>query len=263
VPGTSNNVNDPRSPCGRHLEILAPAAAWAEVGAWVFYADIVPQYHGSYHAFLRVHLTNPAAGAVQVRLLLSSTSSLVPSWRSEPRTVADTTDWLALDLGSLQFPGGAVTSGDTVHAIYLAIEVYGNTVSDLDIYDLILMPADEMLFDVYDNTPVAELSAGSTQGAQSTWIDVDGLTNPRHCPRALLRYDGWGTSAAEWQDQMARGYCYDGASPPQLTPHTRQRLWWLGFRYDETVPAWYSEPWAVRRVQLEDNDSYLLARGAE
>jgi hypothetical protein len=174
-------------------------------------------------------------------------------YQTEPRTVQETTPWWPVDIGPISLPPSE-RHPDADSYIYIVVEAWGNGAADFSIYDLVLIPADELLYSAYCDPAYAEWGIGACDSADGpTWLDVDGLLLPKHSPRALC--DSPVGVRAPW--------VYDAAGPPALAPGTTQRLWWLGSRHDETVPCWDSQPWVLRRVQLEDNDSYLLARGAE
>jgi hypothetical protein len=255
-----------RTASGVHLSILARPANWNWVCRWVLEPDIAREYYGRFHAYLRVHQTTGAAGDIQVRLGLCHGDLYAFYYYTPPAVVDSLADWTAVDLGILTIPSrGSKNIGytDSLEALTIYVQEYGNGVSDLLIYDLVLIPADELLFENITDTPILtrHLSSGSTSGDTGDWMDIDGLLRPKSRGRWLLKKDSFTTATADVQDRIRLQYVYDSSLPPGLAPHTRQRLWWLGFRYFH-LPAWYSEPWAVRRVQLEDNDSYLLARGA-
>ena len=233
-----------------------PAAAWEHGGYWIIDETVARDYYGDFHAYLRVHQTSGAVGDIQFKLaidyeVLGAGPTALYIYETDPVTVNSTVDWAPIDLGVISLPSGRIGQNDQVQNIVIWLFVYGNGVSDIDVYDLALIPADELFMDA--SAEPAAMYRGSSPDAR--FIDIDGLTSPKHCPRAFLRFVP--------NRMIISPFVYDGTQPPDLLPDTQQRLWWMSFRYDEAVPAWYSEPWDVRRVALWANESFLLARGDE
>lgn len=266
TPIISAAVLDPTAAGGYHLAVTNVPGIWTRVGWWDLETDIATQYYGRYHAFLRVDQTSGAAGDLQVKLAISQLNVDTPSYATEPRTISSLARTI-VDLGLITLPPGSqMLRTDKVTELFLEVYGSGNGASDFNIYDLVLIPADELILKAINDPAYPIQGAGGLFGETSQFIDIDGLTAPKYCPRALVRYQNNVPGNPDWeeiQDAVLAGWLYDGASPPALTPGTTQRLWWLGEEYVSVASGWYCEQFPVRRVQTQANASYLLARGAE
>ena len=250
--GTGSLAADVTSPTGSALTVTNPAAL-AQVCSIRFYDDataaagaynsISLQYQGTFHLFLRGQQTSGSAGDISTRIRIGAGSGTI--YTSDLVEFAFTNDWQALDFGSVTID--TAIGAESIADIYVYIDVSGDGAADAKFYDLALMPTDELLVDVRD---VDNVSA--SRAIQDYEVGIDNVSVPGRWSGMMLQYGNYIQSI--WQAI--------GPGGPVLLPETRQRLWFLTFRYPSTTTVEQrAEPWAAGSVNAWATERYLLMRG--
>jgi hypothetical protein len=130
------------------------------------------------------------------------------------------------------------TSGETL--IYIIPDAAGVTI---ELYDLILMPVDEMAFMV--TSTLMSSNTGYT-------FNVSSLDDFRLPNRAIL---------IDSIDQLLTFPQIVSNQKFQLRANISQRLWFLSMEYDSGDKCWLGDPFAVVSVYVNVNPQYLSMRG--
>lgn len=243
-------ANDADAPSGRRVT-YSPGATRSLAGeVRITIGDqIIQQYYGTYHAYLRVQQTAASAGDVSLQLNITPGASLASSsdyWESEIKYTYDTDEINLIDFGELTIFPGKIPQGAILGDVTISILI-GNTnsASVLRLYDLILIPVDEWA------TDTKRRSASDTLSTEYT-LELDAISAPKDAPLAILREDASGNAVATYKAL--------NNELPLLQANAEQRLWFL-FEED-TVGTLRSQFHTAAAIQLLKVDRFLSFRGA-
>lgn len=266
IPAINVSVNAPNNAIT--TEALAPterAGRWSPPGAsamarrwhWTFQdVGAVPnptlQWYGSYHVFARVQQTAGTVSDFALQLTIDIGDQTYNSSAS-PATVQGVDFVEIVDLGRIDIPQGNGILSTAERLRILSIEIHASfaftgPAGVLDFYDLILMPADEMLIDAQIQTN--QLDGGAVQ--EDEILSIDSVTYPKAFIRSLVRDDSDRVTSL-WRTKGAKAF---------LQSNEDQRLWFLLMTWNTTA----TDGWAGRfsmaaRIQAFNNARYLSLRG--
>jgi hypothetical protein len=212
---------------------------------------VARDFYGTYRAFLRLKQQGGSAGEVNIRLKTVGGSGGI-SAVSEPQETRSTTDHELMEFdGPLVLPVASQMTPDELGdqtSIVVQVNVEAND-ADLYLYDLVLIPSDEMWVDVEDRV---NTSASTVENGRR--ILIDSVTIPKFPTRALVQDMVSNSAVAHWR--------VDSNGPISLPAAKDVRLWFLAAR---TVSAgsttWLSEPEMCHSITVSKVDRWLLGRG--
>ena len=239
------------APTGWMERYQSPAgSAWNDEVILTFSTSLASEYIGTYHAYLRgMQEAATLVADIRIRLKIITGSGGSPIYTNFVSFAVAGSDWQLLDLGQITLPASqSLDDGEIPDQTQIVVQIWHNAVgTDLNLYDLILIPVDEWSGDYID------LALTTTSVVQNNYvIDIDAITNPRNRLRGIVKLgSGTGLVRAIYQPIVSE--------PPQLFIEEDQAIWLLTARYASAV--WYSEPWIVHSVRAEKAQRYLSMRG--
>jgi hypothetical protein len=248
-----NNALAPTERAGNWVSggVVAMGGRWR----WTFQdfssVQLAPtlQWYGSYHAFARVEQTAGTAGHIALQLTIDIGDQTYNSSGS-PATVQDVGFPEIVDLGRIDIPHGtgSLTTGEKLQTLLIEIHASALGNATIDFYDLILMPADEMLIDAQIQTN--KLDGGAVQADDV--LSIDSVVYPKAPIRSLVRASD-GQISSLWRTKGTLAF---------LQANEDQRLWFLLMTWDTSA----TDGWAGRfsmgaRMQAFNNWRYLSLRG--
>lgn len=256
--GVGNFQNSIRSPSGRVIQCLNPAA-FAVVAGITIDQPLAREYYGRFRCLLRVAQTSGATGVLSAYLWLNAMGSV-----TTPTVYIDNAgDFLHLmDFGYVDFPLAPYHSQDNLWRIQISIYLAGNGAADCELYDLILFPADEWCLDSWNNHTVGAPYYGMSIGENSDSATYGGKLDI--------------SSIGQWKGKLLDRVLYSSAEyvssswlpvnveSPFWQANTGQRLWMLSARSVSGGPPayWHHEPELARSVRVWRQSRYLSMRGA-
>jgi len=223
--------------------------------AWVTLdSDLAKDFAGTYQIYLRYAFYG-ADDTISVRLAVESFSFGLQVVGDEVPIVFEIieTDYARLaHLGQFTIaPDRYLSSTDAGEQTRLVIQLKATaTGDDVDLFELILIPADEWIGEFYD----AGLSSGATAGA-SDYIDIDSATFPKRILRSMTRQNGSDLVTSVWQSSASGAFV--------LQPGQRQRLWFLCESYNTEEVYTPSPHTLLHQVKLWHHARWLGLRGED
>lgn len=225
--------------------------SWVTVLTFSIANDLVQEYYGTYHAFLRCRQSGGSAGDIDLRLRTSTGSGGVQI-DTVSKTLANTNANQFIDFGRLTIPvSSLLNTGEAGDEAQLIIQCNASsTTPDIYFMDLVLIPTDEWLGDFTDkqNSATSPLTDGY-------YLDVDSATFPKRSVRAMVRNDA--------TDAIKNVYQPVVNGEAILQANARQRLWFFFARTASSGSTdWRSEPTMAAKITLSATQRYLGMRGA-
>lgn len=244
---------DVETPTGRRVTWTSPGASGAVAACNInFASDLMEEYHGTYHVFLRAEQeTGTTVGQIEVRLEYG-----FPGGR-EIQTPYQAFEYVGvrqyLDFGRVTIPSAQIAPGETSASCYIQVYVsYSASGVDLYLYDLILMPADEWLgaFDIATSERFRVGEVGYFGSRR--YLDIDSIAYPRRFLRALV-YNEAG---------IIYNYRCIANGPAILQSNVAQRLWFFTTRHTSDSTSQVASDWEESgRVQAFRQQRYFGMRG--
>lgn len=247
----------PGSPTGRVARVTNPAASWSNRCTFTIDPAYVGQYIGVYRAFARVNQTSGAAGDLSIRYRLATNTAYLDGPEASIPAVAGVA-WEPVDLGRLEIPISEFVLPGEQFTLTIALQVYGNGASDVDLCDLILIPVDEWAILAVAGPPpslgLASHGVGYRGSDVRRELVVDSIFNHKVNLRTVERRPVSGAISSIWEPR-ANG-------PAILRRGRAQRLWF--FRFGDTTAALYNgAPFEIcDTAQAWRAARYLSLRGA-
>lgn len=247
-------ANNLEAPSGRCLA-WAPAgiAAMAERAHITFANTAGATYAGSFHAFLRYQVTSGSDGDIRLFTHLETDAGKETTQTDVVDLLAGTA-WNVVPLGLLHLPALPIIQPGLIRnwAFYVSMQNTVAAARTINLFDLILMPADEWLGDFQENiTP-----SSNTGFPLSThyYLDVDPISLPKRLTSWVI-FDTFGNA-----DGLMISYT---AASPILQANADQRLYFFMSRNPSltTIPR-VAEPYLSMRVWASHTDRYQSMRGA-
>jgi len=223
--------------------------------AWVTLdSDLAKDFAGTYQIYLRYAFYG-ADDTISVRLAVESFSFGLQVVGDEVPIVFEIieTDYARLaHLGQFTIaPDRYLSSTDAGEQTRLVIQLKATTTADdVDLFELILIPADEWIGEFYD----AGLSSGATAGA-SDYVDIDSATFPKRILRSMTRQNGSDLVTSVWQSSASGAFV--------LQPGQQQRLWFLCESYNAEEVYTPSPHTLLHQVRLWHHARWLGLRGED
>jgi len=211
---------------------------------WAMDSTIMPDFWGTYHAFVRGKQDSGASGDVLVQIITQSVfgAATTPLWSSYQVPFTTTNDWELVDMGKITLPPIGIAS-PTFDIFELLVEVTdavaGST--DVTLYDLVLLPIDEWAGSFSNLATNAEVDEG-------LFLDVDSISDPKRLITCMNRVSATGNIFTAYQ-VIANDHAL-------VQANATQRMYHL-FALDEV-----SQPCISCAVWLFTNQQYLNMRGA-
>jgi len=260
--GLTAYAADVTTPTGRigRVNYVAATGSLASVASFTPQSnDVALAYRGRYRAFLRYIRTAGADADIRVRLRVTALDYWGPYgdvWASEERDLAvAANEVLTHDFGLVDIPPAGIQAvSGTAGWPQIDIDMQNLVAAarQIDLIDLVLMPADEWLIETS-----AQISSLASYVSPLNWgdrLEVNSLL-PKYSLLAQKVFDPLDWQSAQWVTY------HTGRA--QLHPRTRQRIWWFMFRADASINLPYrAEHEMAISVKGEMAQRYFAVRGA-
>ncbi len=222
---------------------------------------IAPEYYGTFRVFLIGGQVLGSAGDLRVQLSLRTGSSPYPAtiWQS-PLLVVEQGTWAGMDLGTLAFPE-ELSRSDLHQGMTLYLAMSSDTATPgvlMRFMELVLMPADEALWDAWDpNPPYGWLGGRAAPVAPTVhrYLALDSVTRPKTPRRAVVYDEEAGYVAVPHWRVVTPGRFL-------LNTGVAQRLWFLAAHCDAASGAYAYYSQLCHRVQVQAVERWQAFRGA-
>lgn len=228
--------------------------AWVDLVEISLDTTIARDWYGVYRGFLRCAVDSPGTATTwKFRVEVAFGSGGGRALSQEAHVNPAQTEFVTLDLGRIAIPVSSTFAigRNIADTLTLTVQGYCTTQSvTARLYDLILIPVDEWagearLPDTSDATLSNKVEGGDV-------LEYDSIGNPKHGldiyhrqPSALIQ---------TLYRQIANG-------PALLQANVRQRLWFVGMRYQYSSGGWTADPANAGAVQVAKQQRYLGLRG--
>lgn len=217
-------ADDMQSSTGRVID-YPPAVSGSFLNiAQIQFSTLSGQWAGRYRAFLRLKQTGGTAGDFDVYLTVNLGAH--ESYRTSMQTTASV-DLHTLDMGTVIINQPLHTSwGVMILSLWARANNLG---SDLFLYDLILIPADEW---IGEYNGIMEGNDTVVRFGGTNYLDVDPITQVKFHNPAFLRVTSTGVDVVQWnsrgisfpilqsnKDQRLHFFFRDRISPPSTEPY--------------------------------------------
>lgn len=261
-------ANASNAPTGRRA-VYNPAgvAAMATQVTIDFASDLVWQYYGTYRLFLRGRQSGGSADELYVRIqqVINTVTGDIVLNTSETKQFPGTSAFQLIDFGRFDFPGFSSLDGvnELIGSpqIIIQAESTSGTPGDLHFIDLILLPVDEWAIEAIDGEPSGYLTyLGGEDVAEPfyRYLSIDSAGYPKRNMRALVKVTDL---------EVRGGWRYQANGPVFAQSESRQRLWFLFGRNDDTgslaESEFYYSPEIGGSVAVRGVERYLSMRGAD
>lgn len=250
--GTGSFVLDSSIANRQKLVSTNPGVAWAAICTITLTAAGSAQYDGKFRCFIRGKQTSGGAGDVGMQLR-GFTAGNLPATITPTVYFESTNDIQLLDFGTVEIR--SVIGNSTLESLEIQLWIQGNSASDAEFYDLILMPVDEYACDSLDMQNGTTTIIGDKRNDGGTYLLLDDITSQKETACVVQNPDS--------NDEITAIYSLIAPGKAILPANARQRLWFLASRYPSTASDnMQSEQEISFTVQLEKQSRYLSMRGA-
>lgn len=230
------------------------AALGTEYFEWLLDPAINPHYYGQYRMFLRVHQITDTDFDVTPEVRLWTLGVPLVAQVGDPVSISSTSDWHVLDFGLVRLPPFAWRrmAIETVSVRFSLFNANAGAASELDVYDLILVPADEWLGDF----PISILFVYYFDYL----LEIDSLTYPKSTLPADARMREAQRPAGPWPYEIVAPHESRCTVPIFLQANAVQRLHFL---FTEVTEFGFnvSLPPMAARVWIDGVQRYRSMRG--
>lgn len=249
--GTSAFAADVASPTGRVIvDTPTPPAAFA--ASISFASTISTEYTGAYHGFLRYQITSGTPTNLEIQVF-GRYAAFAEFYRSPIHIPANTNPFQVFDLGRVDIP--TTFNGHTPNILGFTVDIAGDNVAVIKLYDFILIPVDEWAIDVSDYTNATIVSRLGNRGGGAVdqrHLDIDPITSPKELVSLLKIVD----------DSYLMNYLTVTGASPMLQANADQRLWFFCTRLPSTGSTEErSELTISNSIQLNHVARYFSLRG--
>lgn len=251
--GVASFSNDTSVITGKKISVVNPNALAQVVQIYINNSADALQYNGEFHVFVRGQQTNGVAGDIGLQLRGFGRIQTDPVITD---VVYFTTTGMKelLDFGKITI--NTHIAGKTLQDLEIEIWATGNGSSDAELYDLILIPVDEFVFDSLDQENTTGSIIGDVRNTGGTYLLVDSITDQRVDTSLVLDPSN--------SDAIMAVYLLTIASEVFLPNNKRYRLWFLAEKYPTTGTDVFDSLQEVSfTVQAWKQQRYLSMRGAE
>jgi len=251
--GGSAFVTNSQSPAGRSLAMLNTPAAWTAIARITIDPIYASQYRGNYRHFFRVHQYSGNPMRLRVAMYLGPTTLVSLIGRTREYVTQGGLMEIA-DFGRITIPGALIADADDTYQVNLILEAYGDGASDIQVYDLELLPIDEWAIELQSAHYYLWPRLRGDTSYYGGYADADGITFPKYATRVLTK--------GFLNDDLLGLNTYVGVGTDALRPGARQRLYWFCWADIGVTgsPAGYIEWAGSGRVQAQQR--YFSMRGS-
>lgn len=223
---------------------------WADE-AWITLdSDLAKDFAGTYQIYLR-YAYYGASDTISVRLAVESFSFQSQIIGDEVPIIFEgiESDYARLaHLGQFTVaPDRHLSSEDAGEQMRFVVQFKATDTGDtVDIFELILIPADEWIGEFYDTERLNTAGLGN-------YIDIDSATFPKRILRSLTRQTGSELVSGVWQSSASGVFA--------LQPGQKQRLWFLCESYNTEEVYSPSPHTLLHEVHLWHHARWLGLRG--
>lgn len=223
---------------------------WADE-AWITLdSDLAKDFAGTYQIYLR-YAYYGASDIISVRLAVESFSFQSQIIGDEVPIIFEgiESDYARLaHLGQFTVaPDRYLSSEDAGEQMRFVVQFKATDTGDtVDIFELILIPADEWIGEFYDTERLNAAGLGN-------YIDIDSATFPKRILRSLTRQTGSELVSGVWQSSASGVFA--------LQPAQKQRLWFLAESYNTEEVYSPSPHTLLHEVHLWHHARWLGLRG--
>ena len=162
---------------------------------WSMDSTIMPDFWGTYHAFVRGKQHTGASGDVLIQIITQSVfgAATTTLWSSALVPLQTTSDWELVDMGRVTLPpiGLAHPTFDIFNLLIEVTDAVTGT-TDVTLYDLVLLPIDEWAGSFSNEATNAEVDEG-------LFLDVDSVSDPKRLITAVNRVAATGNIFTAYQ----------------------------------------------------------------
>ena len=256
----TGTATDVESPGGDHAVCDFVGVATQAMRVRFTGTDMLRDYAGEYRVFLRYNQTEGDAGnlAFKFRVRIDSTDDFAPAFETGEVLSAGTYDHALIDMipgDTLMLPFLEIVNADDLDAD-LIFEIWAEVVAgdaDLEMLDLILIPADEWIADL--NDPISDATSGTSALRGLNILDIDsGILDNRTIKQII---DGAEITPVETWSRRS--------SPIEIEPGLDARLYYLIGYYTD---GWGDGPFLAENmegflVEMYSQACYFYLRGAD
>ena len=255
-------VADPQAPGGFRADCTFTLVTTQAMRARFTGTAMLSDFTGEYRVFLRYSQTSGDAEeiSIKLRVKINSNDTYAPAFETGEVFSAGTYDRALIDLipgDTLLIPFLEITNADAL-AANLIFEIWAEQNSgsaNLEMIDLILIPADEWIADL--NDPISDPDAGSSALRGLNILDVDsGIIENRTIKNIIDDTAGEIIPVETWSRR---------SSPIELEPNQDVRLYYLIGHYTD---GWGEGPFLSENMQgflaeMYQQACYFYLRGAD
>jgi hypothetical protein len=179
-----------------------------------------PQYFGRFRIYMRVHVTSSVVVYNQLAINYGDTSAQVD-------VGFPAQDFYIVDFGELSIPFGSFSSSDLYGDLTLSIGLGAAAATTYRLYDLILMPIDQAVYDFQAQSAADLMGDHNTYGW--TQLNADSVRNPKRNLRSLLQKQVDDTVVLNWMHSANKSLL--------LNENKSQRFWTLGWDSSVSSPV--------------------------
>jgi hypothetical protein len=242
-------INRVESPTGRTV-IYTPPGIQARENKFSISLDntIGPDFYGTYRVFVRAYQNGGSDGDIIFWFGVRGGSGRPITYSSSAEMWAGD-DFYPYDMGVYTIDPPSTYAYNAV-AFYIDMEcTTGAAIPSAHFYDVVLIPADEWIADIYDTSSTREASMIDRRS-----LDIDSVTFPKNEHLAMLRDVTTGHIRTQYTNVTP--------SPPVMQSSGRQRLWFLatGFWY-ATEAGLFAFPGVSKSLTSQIVHRYYSMRG--
>ncbi len=221
LPGQTNNLwantvyetNVQYSPRGRRVNCNAAVPNNSQIFVTLD-NTIANQYKGRFRLYLR-HQGGGADGDWVGQITLRSYGNI---WLSDKVSIETQTDMSSSDFGTVDLPPAGFGKNETVEEIEFFIDLdHVAGVSDLKVYELILIPVDEWAGTFHGT--LIDVGAWGPFLWSDNYLDIDSVTYPKQMIYTPVRLRATDYFASQWTS--------NSVSPFQLEGGRKVKLWFF------------------------------------
>jgi len=252
--GTTPTIIDASdSGTGDALREVMPAGSH-DIARFTVTPEKTRQYIGKFRVFVRARQTAGDDNDVSMYVTFDTSKrpSIVTQTIEFPGIRSDD-KWVLIDFGTINTDTEVLraTSDDNIG---IALHIYAENGSTIEIMDLILLPIDETYYDIEMVDRYSDLSEKEMLIRDSVFID--NLLERRNIPTAIDTY--WGTGILNGSPYFGyRDLRTISAKPLEFQAEEKQRVYLLGAYWDLDDKVYYSIPEILYRVQTACVERYL------
>lgn len=232
----------------------AGAASDVNIGIVKIERDVIEQFYGKYHIFLRAL---DDTGTATISFYATYKNRVGQEIRASDRIsyLEVTPDWGVMDLGVIEIPASSQTKvGNPVFAYDILIYATTDGAADVLLNDLIMIPVDQYAMDCYYD--VRPTSTGQAVNNDSM-LNMDGISEPKLRNVVITEIISTSVNQVEWSE-TSNGRV-------RIEANAKQRLWFftaLRRAFADSSAINISTPYNLNTILVYRNAQYMSMRGS-